>query len=155
MGDSKFQRFIFTFTICFLMVLFMSVYNLFLAIGPSKQFFTILIKDFWLGFVIALILDIFVMTHTFKSLAFRIIEKKGIDHTIAKVLIISSCMVTGMVLCMSFYGAVKAAGFSSTALRLYPGIIVMNFIVAWPLNILIVNPLSRLIHSRVFTPVSG
>ena len=150
MGDTKLQRFIFTLTICFLMVLGMSIYNLYLAIGASYHFFHILIKDFWIGFLIALFLDIFIMSRTAKPLAFYIIKSNDIKHVAVKVLVISSCMVTGMVLCMSMYGALKAAGFTTSAFRIYPRIILMNFIVAWPLNILIVNPISRLLHSIIF-----
>ena len=150
MGDTKLERFIFTLIICFLMVLVMSIYNLYLALGSFEHLFRILIKDFWLGFLIALFLDTVIMTRTAKPLAFLIIERKNIKHIALKVLTISSCMVVGMVLTMSLYGAVKNLGFSSTVFKAYPRIVLFNFILAWPLNILIVNPVARLFHSMIF-----
>ena len=150
MGETKLQQFVFTLMMCFFMVLGMTTYNLFLAIGPSSHFFLILFKDFWLGFFIALFLDIFIVTKAAKGLAFSIIEKKNVSKLFIKVLLISSFMVTGMVLFMSFYGSVKAVGFTLEIPGVYPRIVLMNFIVALPLNLIVVNPLVRILHSSIY-----
>ena len=60
-------------------------------------------------------------------------------------------MVVGMVLLMSMYGAIVAVGFNSTALKIYPLCIARNFIVALPLNLLIVSPLVRMSFNRLFS----
>lgn len=150
MGQTKFQKLIFTLMMCFSMVLGMTIYNMLLNEGWSDQFFLHLLKDFWLGFFIALALDIFVVGNIAKPIAFKIVKPTQDTKPIKIIIAISSCMVIGMVLCMSMFGAVIAMGFTSSALRIYPLVILRNFVVALPLNLLIVSPLIRLIFINVF-----
>ncbi|MBE6047891.1 MAG: DUF2798 domain-containing protein [Clostridium sp.] len=150
MGKTKFEKFIFTLMMCFGMVLGMTIYNMILNEGLNDQFFIHLIKDFWLGFFIALLLDVFVVGKFAKSIAFKIVKPDENTKPIKIILTISSCMVVGMVLCMSMYGAITAVGFTSTALKLYPLCILRNFVVALPLNMLIVSPLVRFLFGKMF-----
>jgi len=152
MGETGFQRFIFTLMMCFSMVLGMTVYNMLLVEGWSEEFLLHLIQGFWLGFFIALILDIFIVGKLAKKLAFRIIGHFKIEKPVGRILIIVFSIVSGMVLCMSLFGSVMAAGFTGEALKLYPLILIRNFIMALPLNILVVSPLVRGIHGRIFPP---
>jgi len=150
MGQTKTQKFIFTLMMCFGMVLFMTIYNMILNEGFSPQFFNHLLKDFWLGFIVALLLDVFVVGKLAKPIAFKIVKPTKETKQIKIILAISSCMVVGMVLCMSMYGAIVAAGFTVDALKLYPLCIIRNFVMALPLNILIVSPLVRLTFGKLF-----
>ena len=150
MGQTKSQKFIFTLMMCFGMVLGMTVYNMLLNEGFSDQSFNHLLKDFWLGFIVALILDVFVVGKLAKPIAFKIVKPNKDTKPIKVILTISSCMVVGMVLCMSMYGAIIAKGFTIEALKLYPICIGLNFIVALPLNLLIVSPLVRFLFGRLF-----
>ncbi len=150
MGETRFERFVFTLLMCFFMVLGMTIYNLYLAVGPSGRFFHILLRDFWLGFAVALVLDVFIVSKPAKGLALSIIEKRQITILPVKVILISSFMVCGMVLCMSLYGAVKAVGFTPGITGIYPRIVLFNIIAALPLNLLIVNPLVRFLHKKTF-----
>ena len=59
-------------------------------------------------------------------------------------------MVVGMVLFMSMYGAITAVGFSSMTLKIYPLCVIRNFIIALPLNLLIVSPLVRFSFGKIF-----
>ena len=150
MGKTKFEKFIFTLLMCFFMVLGMTIYNMLLNEGFSNQFFANLLSDFWFGFIVALLLDVFVVGKIAKPVAFKIVKPNSETKQIKIVLAISCCMVIGMVLCMSMYGAIIAAGFNSTALKIYPLCIVRNFIMALPLNLLIVSPLVRFLFGKMF-----
>lgn len=151
MGETKFQKFIFTLMMCFSMVLGMTIYNMILNEGFHAQFFNNLLKDFWLGFFVALLLDIFIVGKIAKPIAFKIVRPTKTTKQIKVILAISSCMVVGMVLLMSMYGAIVAVGFNSTALKIYPLCIARNFIVALPLNLLIVSPLVRISFNKIFS----
>ncbi|MBC2607474.1 DUF2798 domain-containing protein [Pelagicoccus albus] len=150
MGSTPFQRTVFTVVICFFMVLGMTAYNILLAEGYSEEFPSILFKEFWLGFAIALTIDLLLVSKVAKPLAFRMISKYQIQRLPAKVIIISTSMVVGMVICMSLYGSVLAVGFTPAITSVYFRIVLLNFVVAWPLNLILVNPLARLIHLGLF-----
>ncbi|MBS5985240.1 DUF2798 domain-containing protein [Clostridium sp.] len=150
MGETKLQKFIFTLMMCFFMVLGMTIYNMILNEGFHPQFFNNLLKDFWLGFFVALLLDIFIIGKIAKPIAFKILKPTKTTKEIKVILTISTCMVVGMVLLMSMYGAIVAVGFNSTALKIYPLCIARNFIVALPLNLLIVSPLVRMSFNKLF-----
>lgn len=149
MGQTKLQKMTFTLMMCFFMVLGMTIYNMILNEGIHDQFFVHLLKDFWLGFLVALVLDIFVVGKIAKSIAFKLIKPTPETKQIKIILTISSCMVIGMVLCMSMYGAIVAVGFNTMALKLYPLCIIRNFVMALPLNLLVVSPLVRFLFIKI------
>ncbi|KIL07906.1 hypothetical protein SR42_02315 [Clostridium botulinum] len=151
MGQTKLQKFIFTLMICFGMVLGMTIYNMLLNEGFHSQFFNNLLKDFWLGFIVALLLDVFIVGKIAKPIALKIVKPNNETKPIKIILTISLCMVIGMVLFMSMYGAITAVGFNSGALKIYPLCIIRNFIMALPLNMLIVSPVVRLSFNKVFS----
>lgn len=150
MGQTKFQKFIFTLMMCFCMVLGMTIYNMILNEGFHSNLFINLLKEFWLGFAVALLLDIFIVGKLAKPLALKIVKPNRETKQIKIILAISSCMVVGMVLFMSMFGAIIAAGFSIDALKLYPLCIIRNFVMALPLNLLIVSPLVRFSFNKMF-----
>ncbi|MBY6915131.1 DUF2798 domain-containing protein [Clostridium botulinum] len=151
MGQTKLQKFIFTLMMCFGMVLGMTIYNMLLNEGFHSQFFNNLLKDFWLGFIVALLLDVFIVGKIAKPIALKIVKPNNETKPIKIILTISLCMVIGMVLFMSMYGAITAVGFNSGALKIYPLCIIRNFIMALPLNMLIVSPIVRLSFNKVFS----
>ncbi len=132
------------------MVQGLTAYNMFLLEGWSAGFLLTLFKEVWLGFAIALLLDLFLVSKIAKPIAFHIIGKNNITSLPVKVVIISMLMITGMVLCMSLFGSVMAVGFSSKIADVYLEIALMNLLMAVPLNLLFANPVSRLIHLRIF-----
>ena len=149
MGQTKGQKFLFTLMMCFGMVLFMTIYNMILNEGFNSNLFSNLLKEFWLGFIVALICDVFIVAKIAKPIAFKIVKQNEDTNPIKLILTISSCMVVGMVLLMSIYGSVLAVGFNMQALRIYPMVVVRNFIMALPLNMLIVSPIVRLMFTKV------
>ena len=150
MGQTKFQKFIFTLMMCFFMVLCMTTYNIILNEGFHSNLLNNLLKDFWLGFIVALLLDIFIVGKLAKPLAFKIVKPTKETKQIKIILAISSCMVVGMVLFMSIFGAIVSSGFTIDALKLYPLCVLRNFIMALPLNLLIVSPIVRFIFNKMF-----
>lgn len=150
MGQTKLQKFIFTLMMCFFMVLGMTTYNIILNEGFHSNLLNNLLKDFWLGFIVALLLDIFIVGKLAKPLAFKIVKPTKETKQIKIILAISSCMVVGMVLFMSIFGAIVSSGFTIDALKLYPLCVLRNFIMALPLNLLIVSPIVRFIFNKMF-----
>ena len=150
MGQTKFQKFIFTLMMCFFMVLGMTTYNIILNEGFHSNLLNNLLKDFWLGFIVALLLDVFIVGKLAKPLAFKIVKPNKETKQIKIIIAISSCMVVGMVLFMSMFGAIVSSGFTIAALKLYPLCILRNFIMALPLNLLIVSPIVRFIFNKMF-----
>lgn len=150
MGQTKLQKFIFTLMMCFCMVLGMTIYNMILNEGFHSNLLNNLLKDFWLGFIVALLLDVFIVGKLAKPLAFKIVKPNKETKQIKIIIAISSCMVVGMVLFMSMFGAIVSSGFTIDALKLYPLCVLRNFIMALPLNLLIVSPIVRFIFNKMF-----
>ena len=149
MGQTKGQKFLFTLMMCFGIVLFMTIYNMILNEGFNSNLFSNLLKEFWLGFIVALICDVFIVAKIAKPIAYKIVKPNEDTNPIKLILTISSCMVVGMVLLMSIYGSVLAVGFNMQALKIYPIVVMKNFIMALPLNMLIVSPVVRLMFTKV------
>ena len=148
MGKNKTEKFIFTLMMCACMVLGMTIYNMILVKGFTTEIFSDLLYEYWPGFIVALILDIFIVGKIAKFFASKLVKEN--DPMIKRILLISSFMVCGMVLCMSFYGAFINIGFSPILPYAYINAIWKNFIVALPLNLLIVSPLVRTLFIKIF-----
>lgn len=147
MPRNKRESLIFTVMMCFVMVFVMSVYNTCLANGLAWES----VRQAWLGlplaYAVAFICDWFLVAKAAKKTAFKIVKPTG--KAIAKILAISICMVCGMVICMSLFGAINAAGFSVNALAMWPRCILLNLMVALPLQVLVAGPLIRFVFSRL------
>lgn len=109
MPQNKRESLIYTVMMCFVMVLWMSIYNVSLQQGG---FGLDAVAAGWLGFplayVFAMCCDWFVASKVAKYVAFRWLVKPQ-DSALKKVLCISVGMVVQMVLVMSLYGACEGA----------------------------------------------
>lgn len=152
MGRNKKENFIFTLIMCALMVLGMSIYNVLLLEGLSSELFKDVLLGYVPAFIVALILDVLLVGKIAKSIAHKFI-KDG-DPIIKRVLLISCCMVTGMVILMSFYGAVTHVGFTAELPTAYASGLWQNFVCALPLQIILVGPLTRFIFTKLY-PVTA
>lgn len=153
MPKNKRESFIFTVMMCFAMVLWMSIYNI------SLQMQTVSLTSIataWMGFPIAYIFamccDWFFVSMLAKTVAFRFLVNEK-SSPLKKVIAISSCMVIGMVIIMSLYGA--AEGCFHTGQWHNLGImwlmnIPKNFIMALPFQLLIAGPLVRYLFRKGF-----
>lgn len=106
MPTNKRESLLFTFIMCFCMVLWMSIYNVALQHGAINGE---VIAAAWLGFPLAYIFamccDWFVASPLAKGFAFKYLVTPGKSSPRAMTLAVSSCMVVPMVIIMSLYGA--------------------------------------------------
>lgn len=109
MPQNKRESLIYTVLMCFVMVLWMSAYNVALQYG--KLDFEV-ITAAWVGFPIAYVFamccDWFFVSKIAKGVAFGFLVKPE-DSVLKKVICVSSCMVVPMVIIMSLYGAMEGA----------------------------------------------
>ena len=153
MPQNQRESLLYTVMMCFVMVLWMSVYNVALQYGTLNL--EVLEKG-WIGFPFAYIFgmccDWFVASKIAKGVAFGYLLKPQ-DPALKKILCISGGMVVCMVILMSFYGACEAA-FHTGAWGEIPWIwlrnIPRNFIMALPFQFLIAGPLVRRVFRRLF-----
>lgn len=144
MPKNKKEEMILTFCMCSLMVLGMSIYNLYL-----HHDFSILnlMKGYIPAFITALLLDILIVGKIAPALAFKfsIARKKELYG----ILMVSTLMVLFMVSFMSIFGIIMEFGSFNHFGQLYINAWIMNFIMALPLQLLIVGPISRKIVNTV------
>lgn len=112
MPQNKRESIVFTVMMCFTMVLVMSNYNTALILGGLS---VKSIQKAWLGlpigFIVAMICDVLIVSQAAKGFAFRyLIKPKDSFKKIG--LCISCSMVVPMVFIMSFYGATEYALFT-------------------------------------------
>ena len=153
MPQNKRESLIYTVLMCFVMVLWMSIYNVALQYG--KLDFEVLAAA-WIGFPIAYVFaiccDWFFVSKLAKGFAFGFLVKPE-DSVLKKVVCVSSCMVVPMVLMMSLYGAVEGAvhtGGWNGILSAWLFNIPRNFVMALPLQLLIAGPLVRKVFRGLF-----
>lgn len=154
MPTKKRGSLIFTFIMCFAMVLWMSIYNVALHQGALTMG---AVAQAWLGFpvacVFAMCADWFVAAPLAKGFAFRFLVTPGKSLPLAMTLAVSSCMVVPMVIIMSLFGAVEVAsqtGEFAAIPFMWISNIPTNFIMALPWNLLVAGPVSRFVFRRAF-----
>lgn len=154
MPTNKRESLIFTFIMCFAMVLWMSIYNVALHQGALTMG---AVAQAWLGFpvayVFAMCADWFVAAPLAKGFTFRFLVTPGKSSPLAMTLAVSSCMVVPMVIIMSLFGAVEVAsqtGEFAAIPFMWISNIPTNFIMALPWNLLVAGPVSRFVFRRAF-----
>lgn len=159
MPINKRESLLFTFIMCFCMVLWMSIYNVALQHGAVSGE---VIADAWLGFPIAYVFamccDWFVASPLAKGFAFKHLVTPGKSSPRAMTLAVSSCMVVPMVIIMSLYGACEGLfhmpGGPLANMTMLPMMwlvnIPRNLIMALPWNLLVAGPLARFVFRRAF-----
>lgn len=148
MGKNKIENFIFTAIMCFFMVLGMSFYNSILKNGFTSIVFLNVSKSFLIVYFIALFIDWFFVGPLAKGLAKNLTNED--TPFIKKIMLISLFMVIGMSFCMSFLATIVEHGLSSQFLITFIKTELRNFIVALPLQILVVGPTTRALFLKLF-----
>lgn len=147
MPTTKKESLYFGLIMCFGMVLFMTIYNLYLNGMIGELPFIEGLFDFMIGFAIALALDIFIVGPNAKRIALKL--TKNTNSPIFTVLAISTCMVLGMAFFMSIYGLgstyLHTDHASNSVILDYLAIYGKNLIVALSLQILVMGPIVRYI----------
>ncbi len=153
MPQNKRESLIYTFLMCFIMVLWMSIYNVTLHTGGLTLQ---VLKDSWIGFPIAYIIamccDWFFVSKLAKGFAFGFLVKPE-SSILKKVIAVSCCMVIPMVIIMSLYGGIEAC-LNTGQWNILPMIwlsnIPKNFIMALPFQLIIAGPVVRIIFRKAF-----
>lgn len=153
MPQNKRESFIYTIMMCFIMVFWMSMYNVALHMG---RFSIDVLKEGWLGFpiayIFAMLCDWFLVSGFAKNVAFRFLVKPGSSST-KKIIAISCCMVIPMVILMSLYGALEVSittGNLGALWIIWLTNIPKNFIMALPFQLLIAGPIIRTLFRKIF-----
>lgn len=145
MPTNKKEGIIFTTLMCALMVIGMSSYNLVLHQAFSlKNLLTGLAP----GFIVAFILDVFVVGVVAKKLVFSL-PTSDRQKPITLILMISTLMVIRMVTFMSVFGLVMEGGLGNFSLQSYFQAWKMNFVAVLPYQLLVVGPFSRFILGKI------
>lgn len=149
MPKTRFQETVFTIMMVFAMVFVMIVYNTAMETG-NLQYATFgqAILDMWPIYIIAFIIEKFIVGGLAKKLAFRIISPT--DKPIFIILAISSFMVCLMAPTMSLITTIMHHGFVLELPVLWLSAFVKNFPMALCTQIFFVGPLVRLIFRSLF-----
>lgn len=153
MPQNKRESLIYTVMMCFLMVLWMSIYNVTLHMGA---FSTAVLQEGWLGLpfacIYAMFFDWFIVSKPAKGFAFRFLVKPD-SSPLKKVIAVSCCMVVPMVLVMSLYGGLEAcvkSGQWNALLIIWLTNIPKNLIMALPFQLIIAGPVVRKLFRSAF-----
>lgn len=135
---------------CFGMVIFMTLYNFYLNDTFGQISFLGGITDFLIGFIVAIILDLYLVGPIAKKIAFKL--SANTSNVLFKVLTISTCMVIGMAFFMSIYGLITSyfhnGLYSNSVIKEFLSVFCRNFIVALPLQIIIIGPIVRFLFNK-------
>lgn len=153
MPHNKRESLIYTVMMCFVMVLWMSVYNVALQYGTLNLE---VIVAAWIGFPIAYVFamccDWFVASKIAKGIAFGYLVKPQ-ESELKKIICVSGGMVVVMVLIMSLYGACEGAfhtgNWNAVPMNWLINIS-RNLIMALPLQFFIAGPLVRWVFRTLF-----
>lgn len=149
MPKTRGESIFFTAITAWMMVYVMTLYNTVLA---SRSFtnatFLIALKNMWIEYIIIGLLAYFVSGHLAKMCAFRVV-KPG-DRPIFIIFAIQTFTVIWQVTFASFIGVYHEYGFTVNFISDYMITYCKNFIMAFPLQLIIAGPLARLIFRTIF-----
>lgn len=150
MPKTKFQGFIFTAIMVFLMVLCMTVYTLSLS-GGGLDYNTFLtaIKEMWLEYVIVFLLEFFVITNLARKLALRIVDPEK-DNPFFMILAVQSFTVLLTVPVITLIASAIHGGFTADIITRWLTLAVQCFPMAFFFQIFIAGPVVRFIFQKIF-----
>lgn len=151
MPKTKGENIFFTAITAWMMVYGMTLYNIVLReeVFENKTFF-ITLKSMWIEYIIIFLCAYFIASHVAKYFAFRVVQPG--DRPIFIILTIQIFTVVVQVMLASILGTYKGYGFTTEFIPNYITTYCKNFILALPLQLLIVGPLARLIFRLIFLP---
>ncbi|WP_336772758.1 hypothetical protein [Paenibacillus sp. MMO-58] len=108
------------------------------------------ILQYGLGFLVAFVVEMFVVGPLAKKAAFALPYDKS--KKLYVILALAFCMVTGMVLSMSLYGLISSSLADSlgegSLIKHYFTIVLHNYVLAFPLQLIVMGPLVRFLFSK-------
>lgn len=153
MPKTKFQEFIFTLITSGCIIFIMGVYNVAIHTGGLQAAtFSHALHSFPLEWFIGFLCAFFIASKTSKYFAFRV--AKPTDRPIFIILYIQTFTVCTMVPLMSLLGTIESSGITSNLIFIWLQTICLNFIIAYPLQILVVGPFCRFVFRHLFVSAS-
>lgn len=149
MPKTKFQNTIFTILMVFVMVYAMICYNIALSkTGMTNEVFLLAFHELIIMWPVAFILEFFVVEKLSQFLAFRIVKPD--DRPIFIILVISSMIICLMCPMMSFVATLLFKDPGKEVIAIWLQTTIMNFPMAFFLQIFIAGPFVRLIFRTIF-----
>lgn len=149
MPKTKIEKLFFTLITAWMMVYVMTVYNTVLATGRfSNSTFLVALKSMWIEFVIIFLCAFFISSKLAQKCAFKIVEKG--DRPIFIILAVQVFTVLFQVAFASVIGVWHGYGFTSNFLPDYIVTYCKNFVMALPIQLVIVGPAARKIFRLLF-----
>ena len=149
MPKTKPQTLFFTAITAWMMVYIMTLYNTALAMQSfTNATFLIALKDMWLEYVVILLCALFISSPLAKRCAFKIVQPG--DRPIFIILTIQVFTVIFQVMLASVIGVWHGYGFTSNFLPDYLTCYCKNFIMALPVQLILVGPIARKVFRTVF-----
>ena len=153
MPKTKFQEFIFTLITSGCIIFIMGVYNVAIHTGGLQATtFSHALHSFPLEWFIGFLCAFFIASKTSKYFAFRV--AKPTDRPIFIILCIQTFTVYTMVPLMRRLGTIESSGITSNLIFIWLQTICLNFIIAYPLQILVVGPFCRFVFRHLFVSAS-
>ena len=147
MFQKKWHEVLFTVVTSGLMIYLMGVYNVALHTGElAYATFGIAAHSFPLEWVIGFVFAACIAGPLAPKLAFRVAQRG--DRLIFSILCIQTFTVCTMVPLMSLVGTLESSGLNAQLPVVWLQTVVLNFLVAYPLQIFVVGPLVRGIFRR-------
>ncbi len=147
MFQKKYQEVLFTLLTSGLMIFCMGLYNVALHTGGLQwSTFAATAHSFPLEWAIGFLCALFLAGRIAPKLAFRV--ARPTDRSIFIILCIQTFTVCVMVPLMSLLGALESGGITTDLLPRWLQTIVVNFLVAYPLQIFLIGPICRGIFRR-------
>ncbi|WP_242253770.1 DUF2798 domain-containing protein [Bacillus cereus group sp. BfR-BA-01379] len=135
---------------CLGMVIVMTFYNLFMNGTGGPIHIKEIALELVIGFIIALLIEICIVGPCAKKLVFALPFDKS--KKVNMIIAMATAMVIGMVFFMSFYGMAMMylhGGLQGdSCISMYFSIFIKNFIMAYPLQLIIMGPLVRFIFVK-------
>lgn len=153
MPKTKRQTVFFAAITAWMMVYCMTLYNIVLSSNDfTNRSFWSALSGMWIEYIIILLCAIFIASPLAKKLAFRIVKPS--DRPIAIVISIQVFTVVIQVAVGSLLGVIKMNGLGAQVLPCYLTAYCRNFLLAMPLQLLLVGPIARWIFRKVCIKVT-
>ena len=148
MPKTKLESIFFTAMTAFMMVFIMTVYNTALATHQfTHMTLMITLKSMWIEYLIIFLLAYFVSGSIAKSLVFKVVQNK--EKAIVVILTIQIFTVILQVAFASIIGVYQGFGFTTNFIPHYLFTYCKNFILALPVQLIVVGPIARFIFRSV------
>ncbi|OFD79577.1 MULTISPECIES: DUF2798 domain-containing protein [Bacillus cereus group] len=142
---------------CLGMVIVMTFYNLLMNGAGGPIHFKEVAFELIIGFIIALLIEICIVGPCAKKIVFALPFDKSKKINI--IVAMATAMVIGMVFFMSFYGMammyLHGGLHGDSVVTIYFSIFMRNFIVAYPLQLIIMGPLVRFLFGKFVLKSKG